>query len=224
MGGLAKHACSSDRYSTRWADPVRKNLSVCNHVLAVFSARLPIELGLLSIAGTGLALHGISCHLRVLTGVLPHGIVNTSAPSEPILAVAATHTLTRSGLAGSSSMYKAAVSTLVKKLILQVCLAERGTQGGLLAHLILAVTRDCALPPDVAGLPVVYHHGTVAARPVIETTNLGEFLTALLGNTLMAASIRGGDYPGSTSAGSFMKWARRCPPSSYGSAGAEGSA
>lgn len=146
--------------------------------------------------------------MRILTGISPHGIVSTSAPSEPILALAASHVLTCNGLTGDTNTYKSALSTLVEKLIIQDHLLERGLQGELLARIILVVTRDCALPLNAAGLPVVYHHDTATAEPVIETITLGKFLTALLGDSLEKVSTRKGEHAGSASVEALKKWAQ----------------
>lgn len=165
-----------------------------------------MELGLGS-AATRLALNAVRCHMRVLTGSLPRGIVSTVAPSEPILALAATHILTRNGLTGDTSMYKRALSTLVEELILQGCVVERGLQGELLARLILVVTRDYALPRN-GDIPIVYRCSADADEPAIETINLSKFLTDLLGDTLTNAYIRNIAHPRPTSAETLQKWAQ----------------
>lgn len=141
-------------------------------VFAVFSARLLLDLGT-DAAANRLAQDAVRKHLRVLTGVLEHGILTTCAPSEPILALAASSILLR-----SKKHYQDAIQTLVKSIILQGTVLELGVQGELLARIILMAARDAALVASATSSPVIRQGSE--NDPVVETVSLNDFLNALL--------------------------------------------
>ena len=149
-----------------------------DHVFAVFSARLLLELGS-GQASNRIASRSLCRHMRVLMGA-SNGVVSTCAPSEPMLAIAAAHLLNVSGKA-----YKEALQYLVHHLIIQGIVLERGMQGELLARILLMVARDralvngdteCAAPIVQPPLLSKTHEG----GSWVQTVTLKEFLTTLV--------------------------------------------
>lgn len=150
-------------------------------VFAVFSARLLLELGV-SNAANRLAREAVNNHMRVLIGAMDYDILVTDAPSEPILAIAAS-----SILLSNEKQYRTAIETLVRALILKGLVLERGIQGELSARILLMVARDAALPRTSKG-EICICTEDVRGNLMIQTIRLEEFLVALLGPNLGAAT------------------------------------
>ncbi|KAG6839356.1 hypothetical protein C0991_003372, partial [Blastosporella zonata] len=146
-----------------------------SQVFAILSSRLLLELGITE-AANRLAMTAVGRHMRILTGVTSaEEIMNTCAPSEPMLAIAAA-----SLLVASPSSYKAAINLLVKELILKGLVLERGRQGELLARILLMMARDFAISPD----PKTTEARSFVSANHVTTVTLDKFLTALLGDKL----------------------------------------
>ncbi|KAL0947273.1 hypothetical protein HGRIS_013395 [Hohenbuehelia grisea] len=120
------------------------------HVLAAFSHRVLIDLANTEVASS-LAATAVRKHMRILLGVVDRSIVQSAAPSEPMLSVAAAVALLK-----SPETYRAAIATFVTKIILQKDVINLGTLGELLARTILTMARDGALwgSPFVTGMMV----------------------------------------------------------------------
>ncbi|KAG6849106.1 hypothetical protein H0H93_011282 [Arthromyces matolae] len=157
-----------------------------NQVLAVFSARLILELGT-GQTTTRLAINGVRRHMRVLECVSATGFVNTSVPSEPMLAIAAGALLTN-----STPLYKKAIDQLVKEIILKEHVLERGRLGELLARIILMMARDFAIAPSKDNSDRRRFVQEDESGQFVYPVRLDAFLQALLGENL---SVDGVAFP-----------------------------
>ncbi|KAL0945338.1 hypothetical protein HGRIS_000836 [Hohenbuehelia grisea] len=149
-----------------------------HEVFAVLSARVLLTLAV-NQAATYIASEGVRSHMRILRGVINRSILWTSAPSEPILAIAAATSMLpfsekhRHTTVHRHKAYDDVITTFVNKLILQKEVIEKGTLGELISRLFLTIARDAAL----------------GCRPFVDlsenitTVSLHEFFVALLGDS-----------------------------------------
>ncbi|ETW80221.1 hypothetical protein HETIRDRAFT_475834 [Heterobasidion irregulare TC 32-1] len=143
-----------------------------DHVLAAFANRVLLEVGE-SAAASRVAVVAVARHMRILMGVVG-GIVVTKAPSEPLLAIAATQVLNQ-----ASDTYNIAMKTLLEKLIINGVVLDRGLQGELCGRLLMILTRDKAtLPRGGEFVPMIESRRALAIPPV----RLDQFLITLLGD------------------------------------------
>ena len=114
-----------------------------DHVLAVLSARLCIDLVLAPSEVSQLADQSVANHMRLLTGISPKPIAfYTNSPSEPILALAATRALFASD-DNLKDHWATSLDTFTRKLCSSGAV-EKGLLGELAARTLLLVTRDFA--------------------------------------------------------------------------------
>ena len=93
-----------------------------DHVLAAFTVRVGLEIRE-GDASDSLAKDAVCSHMKILRGTVDSLVITTS-PSEPILAIAAATSLNV-----SSEIYKAAIVTLVDRLVLRSLVLDRGIKG-----------------------------------------------------------------------------------------------
>ncbi|KIX00093.1 uncharacterized protein Z518_10230 [Rhinocladiella mackenziei CBS 650.93] len=117
-----------------------------DHVFAALSFRLSLDVCLQNPATVSLNETAVSCFMRVVIS-MDHetGVMDTTTPSEPVLARAAMEHLCRRG------NWPYSILTLCKKL-LEKGLIEKGRKGELYARLVLILAHDCVrcVPPDPA--------------------------------------------------------------------------
>lgn len=146
-----------------------------HHVLAAFSQRIGLELGDTEDASI-MARDAIRSHMRIMVNLVGKSIVKTESPSEPILAIAASHALLHNQLNNNdqilSKTYNTALGVLVRQLILKDVVVERGRKGELCARLLLIMSIDLAIPRPIA------------QRFYVETVTLDRLLTVMLGDEL----------------------------------------
>jgi hypothetical protein len=143
-----------------------------NHVLAAFANRAGLEIGE-GEAATRLAIDAVDSHMRILTGIVGRLVITTS-PSEPILAIAAAEALNE-----SDAIYKAAMETLLDKLILEGLVIDRGAMGEFGSRLMLLRARDQAT--TAGGNKFVKVEGQISS---VQAVQLSKFLQTLLGKDL----------------------------------------
>ncbi|KAF8649321.1 hypothetical protein AX16_005876 [Volvariella volvacea WC 439] len=152
-----------------------------NNVLAAFSYRIHIELGT-DEESQKIAATAVSHHMRLLTGVALDNKLITEAPPEPILSIAAAHSLTQNGW----DTYMTAFKTFVHKIVENGVAIEQGEQGELIVTLLLTAARDKALvdrplhPPGSREGFVIenFERDSQRVRPV----KLIDVLKGLIGN------------------------------------------
>lgn len=108
-----------------------------HHVFAAFASRAALELGQ-NEAATCLAAEAVHHHMRVLTAVI-NDELETKAPSEPVLAIAAANAMTANEEVG-----KQALKTFLEDLILEGLILNRGDQCQLCSRLLFIFARDGA--------------------------------------------------------------------------------
>jgi hypothetical protein len=140
-----------------------------DHVLALFSQRFGLELGVSESAAIA-AVDAVKKHMRILLRVVDKSLVVTDSPPEPIMAIACALQLQRPGF------YAAALKTLVKELVTKELVVDRGREGELYTRILLVMTMDLSVPRPL----IVDRH----VRPVA----LKSFLTTLLGEDLGLAA------------------------------------
>lgn len=104
-------------------------------MFAAFASRLPLELGQ-NEAATRFEAELVSHHMRMIVSVV-RDKMETRAPSEPALALAAA-----SALNEDREQYREALQILLNTLILQGLIIDRGAQGELCSRLLCIFTRD----------------------------------------------------------------------------------
>ena len=138
-----------------------------NHVFAVLSQRLCLELVLVGTEAVALTERSISHYMRLLTGCSPNGEMwYTYSPSEPILVLGSLHYLY------SEAKHKLAPS--LETLSRDLCsagLVEKGLLGELCARTLILVARDFAAPL-----------GADCTRDFLQPVPLLEFLGKLFGS------------------------------------------
>lgn len=107
------------------------------HVFAAFASRVALELSDNETARR-LAVEAVSDHMRMIVSVVG-GKMQTEAPSEPVLALAAAVALTE-----NMEGYREALAYLFDELILEGVILDRGAQGELCTRLLLILARDHA--------------------------------------------------------------------------------
>ncbi|KAF8331025.1 uncharacterized protein EI90DRAFT_2996148 [Cantharellus anzutake] len=117
-----------------------------NHVFAVLSQRLCLDIVLMSTGAAELAERSVSHHMRLLTGLSAgNAILYTHSPSEPILALGAARLLYH------PHAPKERLSSVLETLSTDLCLAglvEKGSMGELAARFLLLTARDFTAPID----------------------------------------------------------------------------
>lgn len=108
-----------------------------HHVFAAFASRAALEL-CNNEMGTRLAAEAVSHHMRIVTAVVGDKL-ETKAPSEPALALAAATALT-----ANEEVYKVALNALLSDLVLKDLILNRGDQGELCSRLLFILARDQA--------------------------------------------------------------------------------
>ncbi|THH11518.1 hypothetical protein EW146_g8010 [Bondarzewia mesenterica] len=149
------------------------------HVIAVFSQRVLLELGT-GESSSHLATESVRSHMHILLGVV-NRLTITEAPSEPLLAVAAAKALN-----SSKECYKAAMETLLKGLVQQGTVLDRGLEGGLCIRLLFTLTGDEARVPEGAEFLEGERTLDASLRPI----RLSTFLKRLLGKNLGVGSMQ----------------------------------
>src|SRR5258708_24200958 len=98
-------------------------------------------------------------------------------PSEPALAIAGACTLLKNDVA-----YLTAFETLIRELVLQGIVQDRGASGELSSCLLLLLTRDYATAPEMS--PSTERLFVTGSREeqVVTTVTLWMFVTMLLGD------------------------------------------
>lgn len=139
-------------------------------VLALHSSRFILNLYAEGAAKT-MAINSVKSHMRLLTDYnAKTGILKSSVPSEPILAVAAGWLLL-----SKQEVYKAAMKTLVDEILLSDNIVCLGDKGETLARIILIVTRDATVHAAGGQLCVV-DTSRSTHRITEETANQGSHL------------------------------------------------
>lgn len=144
-----------------------------DHVLAAFAVRIGLEIGE-GEASARLTMEAVRCHMRILTGVVDQLLI-TTAPSEPMLAIAAANALN-----SSNEIYQQAIETLVDKLILRGLVLDRGLQGELYSRLLFTLACDKAMTQSGTYLK----NDSTSAIPMVRAVVLPHFLQTLLGMDL----------------------------------------
>jgi hypothetical protein len=121
-----------------------------------------------------LATEAVRSHMRILTGVTGSLVVTTS-PSEPILAIASA-----AALNASYETYRAAIVTLLDKLVLKGLVLDRSLQGELYTRLLLTLARDKAALLRASSFVT----GNSGSGYKIEAVDMKSFLEVLLGSNL----------------------------------------
>ncbi|KZS99750.1 uncharacterized protein LAESUDRAFT_732907 [Laetiporus sulphureus 93-53] len=144
-----------------------------DHVFAIFANRIVLELSNTS-HSSRIAINAVRSHMRLLTDVHDAFII-TEAPSEPMLAVAAAQILNE-----NSQNYAKALDTLMRRLIIDGVVTDRGRQGELSVRLLLTLARDKATLPDGGK----FVDSTEPTRRAVRPVKLSDFLKTLLGKDL----------------------------------------
>ncbi|KZT00635.1 uncharacterized protein LAESUDRAFT_732138 [Laetiporus sulphureus 93-53] len=144
-----------------------------DHVFAIFANRIVLELSNTS-HSSRIAINAVRSHMRLLTDVHDAFII-TEAPSEPMLAVAAAQILNE-----NSQNYAKALDTLMRRLIIDGVVTDRGRQGELSIRLLLTLARDKATLPDGGK----FVDSTEPTRRAVRPVKLSDFLKTLLGKDL----------------------------------------
>ena len=140
-----------------------------NHVLAVFSHRLGIELVMTGTEALELVETSVANHMRLLTGFSDKPrTLHTHSPSEPLLTLGAIHLLYNEM---GGSRLRQVLNTFSKDLC-SSGLIEKGPLGELGGRTLLLTARDFAAPMRVTAL------GRDLLKPVL----LIDFLDTLFGN------------------------------------------
>ncbi|KAI0699244.1 hypothetical protein BC835DRAFT_1331864 [Cytidiella melzeri] len=158
-----------------------------DHVFAAFALRLSLDIAETAVAST-LATDAVKSHMRILVNVYQQKFVVTSAPSEPILALAAADALNARIPSGDSVMdvdeytlnpaYQEAVGTLFDKLVVSGLVVDKGGNGELIARLLLTLSRDRAIMQQ--------HNCLISGDYLVHTVSLHEFLCTLLPPNIFA--------------------------------------
>lgn len=145
----------------------------------MFSTRLLLELSHSS-AAKNIAVTAVQKHMRILKGQIDADTVETCAPSEPMLAIAATSILTK-----NEQTYRQAIEHLIKKLVVEGQVLPRGLQGELFARILLILAMDSwsVRNPQRSQVPRSLPQLS-RSRFVLQTIGLDEYLTSLLGEDL----------------------------------------
>jgi len=144
-----------------------------DHVFAAFAVRVGLEIGVGG-ASERLAMEAVRSHMRILEAVVDSMVLTTSPP-EPMLAIVAAMEMN-----DSEETYKAAITTLLHKLVLKGIVLDRGLLGELSSRLLLLRARDKATP----GGKGCVNHDPVRRQPKVQPIRLSRFLKTLLGDTL----------------------------------------
>lgn len=140
-----------------------------NHVLAVLSQRLCIDLVMASSEAIKLADRSVANHMRLLTGFSPDlKTFYTYSPSEPILALAAVDLLHNP----RDSKHLGQVLNTFSNKLCDAGLVEKGLLGELGGRTLLLVARDLAAP--------IKRHGI--GRDLLIPVLLIDLLDTLFGN------------------------------------------
>ncbi|KZT00171.1 uncharacterized protein LAESUDRAFT_709256 [Laetiporus sulphureus 93-53] len=140
------------------------------HVFAVFANRIVLELNH-TMESSRIAINAVRSHMRLLIGV-HDTFITTAAPSEPMLAVAAAEVLNL-----NPQTYARALDTLMRRLIMDGVVTDRGRQGELCTRLLLTLARDKATLPKGGKF-------VDSTRRAVRPLRLSDFLKTLLGDDL----------------------------------------
>jgi len=143
-----------------------------NYVFTAFAVRAGLEISV-GEASERLAMETVRGHMRILDAVDP--MLMTSSPPEPIFAIAAAEAMN-----SSEEIYKTALRTLLKNLILESVVLDRGLQGELSTRLLLLRARDKATPGGNGFVKI----DPISRLPMVQPVELSKFLQTLLGDTL----------------------------------------
>jgi hypothetical protein len=143
-----------------------------NHVFAAFSVRIGLKIAAEGEASEHLARNAVQSHMRILIGAHDQ-VVITVRPSEPMLAIAAADALN-----DFLDVYKAAMTTLVNRLILRGLVLVQGIKGELCTQLLFTLARDRAVKPIVLS-PMM-----TDLPDKVQAVSLSQFLKTLLGDDL----------------------------------------
>jgi hypothetical protein len=138
------------------------------HVFAAFAYRVALEIGE-SAAASRLAVHAVSRHMRLLRSIV-WDKVETLAPSEPVLAIAAAD-----ALSSDPAKYEGAIKVLLDELIVKDLILDRGGRGELCNRLLFILARDRAVTRESD------RNFLNAEKTRITPIKLSEFLETLLG-------------------------------------------
>ncbi|KZT07516.1 uncharacterized protein LAESUDRAFT_113991 [Laetiporus sulphureus 93-53] len=150
---------SSDRF-----DP-QEELSV----LALYSARVLVEIAE-GPPSCRLAINSVRSHMRLFVSIVDRNTVETCSPSEPILALAAAHTLNV-----FRKSYVEAIQTFINKLVLQGVVRDRSATGELASRFLLMMTRDAATPKYIVC------SDSMPTTSMLATVKVTDFLTKMIG-------------------------------------------
>lgn len=117
--------------------PLGFNFVDKHHIFAAFASRVALELTE-NEAATRLAVEAVSHHMRMVVSVVGDKM-ETAAPSEPALALAAAVALNE-----NQEGYRKALAYLLNELILKGVILDRGAQGELCTRLLFILARDRA--------------------------------------------------------------------------------
>jgi hypothetical protein len=148
--------------------------SYVDYVFAAFSVRVGLEIDQ-GESSERLAMNAVRNHMRILKGINGSRVI-TSAPSEPILAIAAAQALNE-----SEDGYERALITLLENLILTGAVFDRGPVGEFESRLLLLRTRDKA---TTAGRQTFVKVDQQTGSSVVRAVRLSTFLETLLGDDL----------------------------------------
>jgi hypothetical protein len=163
-----------------------------------------------------MAVETVQSHMRIFIRFLDNSNVNTSAPSEPMLAIAAADLLLQ-----SSNAYRKAMQTLVEKLVVTGVVLEKGRMGELIARILLTLARDAAILPNFNPRKSANTKNEDEARSFVDLSTrkvqeikLDAFLVALLGKSCGVLAeqnfVQGSRKTPQGMVQDLLKWASDC--------------
>ncbi|KZT07533.1 uncharacterized protein LAESUDRAFT_812151 [Laetiporus sulphureus 93-53] len=144
-------------------------------VLAVFAARIRVEIAE-GPASSRLTINSVRSHMRLFVSIVDRHTVETCSPSEPILALAAAHTLNF-----SRDIYTEAIQTFINELVLKGLVQDRGSTGELVSRFLLTMTRDATTERYVV------LSDSTPSTSMLATVKVTDFLTTMIGEDIKNA-------------------------------------
>ncbi|KAJ7139508.1 hypothetical protein C8R44DRAFT_867650 [Mycena epipterygia] len=158
-----------------------------NHVIAAISRRIYLPLSHDS-TNTRIQLAAVERHMRYMESIgWEDGVVTTAALSEPILSIAAAHTIL-----SDPAIYKNVIRRFIDRVLVNEHIIERGWLGETLAALILTIARDAATCMSLHGT-TTYSTAFITSSiddPSINPITLSSFLEALFGPGIIPAGFK----------------------------------
>ena len=123
------------------------NIESSDHIFAALASRISLDPCLTNAEGVRLARNALNLHLRFVTALGTSGWIETSTPSEPVIADAAAGLLMREDSA-KRTIWAKSIRVLAEQL-LGKSLVDKGTKGELYARLMCILARDYLLQGKV---------------------------------------------------------------------------